>query len=51
MILISVISILILCVVIERTTHVVIAPVRKLTNVIQGDDGRRLYRIGQEQRQ
>ena len=35
MILISVISILILCVVIERTTHVVIAPVRKLTNVIK----------------
>ncbi len=34
-ILISVISILILCVVIERTTHVVIAPVRKLTNVIR----------------
>lgn len=34
MIVISVISILILCVVIERVTHVVISPVKTLTEVI-----------------
>lgn len=34
MILISIISILVLCIVIERVTHIVISPVRKLTDVI-----------------
>lgn len=35
MIIISVVSILALCVVIERSTHVVISPVRKLTEIIR----------------
>lgn len=34
MVIISIISILVLCVVIERVTHVVISPVKKLTQVI-----------------
>lgn len=35
MIIISVVSIMILCLAIERTTHIVISPVRKLTEVIR----------------
>lgn len=34
MVIISVISIVLLCIVIERITHIVIAPIRKLTSVI-----------------